>query len=66
MTQLTNAQFAVVFAISAVVGAAVWIHADRHGSKHPTAWGIAAVLAPALVVIIYIVHNRRRRRSRAD
>ena len=42
----------------------VYTHADRHGSKHATAWGIAAFLATAIVVPIYFLRYwLRKRRS---
>jgi hypothetical protein len=40
----------------------VWWHADRHGSRHPTAWGIAAFLAAGLVVPVYFVRYWLRSR----
>ncbi len=61
---LSTRQFLAVFAVSAVIGGAVWIHADRHGSKRPTAWGIATVLAPGLVVTIYLIHYYRVKRRK--
>ena len=61
---LSTGQSIALFAVSAVIGGAVWIHADRHGSKRPTAWGICAVLAPGLVVTIYLIHYYRGKRRK--
>ncbi len=33
----------------------VFMHAQRHGSKHATAWGVAAFLAAGIVVPVYFV-----------
>ena len=40
----------------------VFLHAQRHGSKHATAWGIAAFLAAGIVVPVYFVRYWLRRR----
>ena len=40
----------------------VFIHAQRHGSKHATAWGVAAFLAAGIVVPVYFVRYWLRRR----
>jgi hypothetical protein len=64
-THPTTAQFLVGFAIAAIVGAGVWIHADRNGSKHPTAWAMAVVLFLAVAFPVYVIHVRRRRRRQS-
>jgi hypothetical protein len=40
----------------------VFTHAQRHGSKHATAWGVAAFLAAGIVVPVYFVRYWLRRR----
>jgi len=62
----TNAQFLLAFAIDAVVGAAVWLHADRNGIRHQTAWAIFVFLFLIVALPIYIVYVRRRRRATLD
>jgi hypothetical protein len=57
----TNAQFLVAFAIDAVVGAAVWIHADRNGIRHQTAWAIFVVLFLVIALPVYVLHVRHQR-----
>jgi hypothetical protein len=42
----------------------VYTHAQRHGSKHATAWGVAAFLAAGIVVPLYFLRHWLRRRSR--
>ena len=54
-----------LFALLLVWAAAflvVFLHAQRHGSKHATAWGVAAFLAAGVVVPVYFVRYWLRRR----
>jgi len=64
MTHPSTAQFLIAFAIAAVAGAAVFLHADRHGSKHATAWACSVFLFLGLALPVYLVHVRLAR-SRA-
>jgi hypothetical protein len=43
----------------------VFLHADRNGSRHATAWGIGVFLFLAIVLPIYVLHARRARRGAA-
>ena len=61
--QPTNAQFLVAFAIDAVVGAAVWIHADRNGIRHQTAWAIFVVFFLVIALPVYVLYFRHQRRK---
>jgi hypothetical protein len=61
---VSNTQFLVAFALAAVIGGGVWIHADRHGSKHPTAWAICVVLFLGIALPAYLIHVHRTRRAR--
>jgi membrane protein implicated in regulation of membrane protease activity len=58
----TNAEFLLAFAFLAVIGGAVWVHADRNGSRHPTAWAMSVVLFLAVALPAYLIHVRRTRR----
>lgn len=64
MTHPSTAQFLVGFVIAAVAGAAVFLHADRHGSRHPTAWASAVFLFLAIALPVYLFHVFRTRRRR--
>jgi hypothetical protein len=55
--------FLLAVALAAAVSMAVYAHAERHGSKHPTAWGIAAFLLAGVVVPIYVLRHWLRRRG---
>ncbi len=58
----TNAQVLVAFAIDAVIGAAVWIHADRNGIRHQTAWALFVVFFLLIALPVYVIYFRRHRR----
>ena len=60
--EISTAQFLVAYAIATVAGVAVFLHADRHGSRHTTAWGIGVFLFLGLVLPIYVIHVLRTRR----
>lgn len=58
----TTERFLAEFVIGAVAGAIVFLHADRNGSRHPTAWACATFVLPVVVVLVYLYHVRRARR----
>jgi hypothetical protein len=62
--RLTFGQFVIVVALWAVVSLAVFAHADRHGNKHATAWGVAAFLAAGIAVPLYFLRYWLRTRRR--
>lgn len=62
MVGYSNVQLALAFALASVVGGAVWIHADRNGSRHPTAWAMAVVLLLGIALPVYLIHVRLARR----
>jgi hypothetical protein len=63
--ELSFGQFLVVLVISAAVSMVVFAHADKHGNRHATAWGIATFLALGVAVPLYFIRYwlRTRRRS---
>lgn len=65
MYELSFGQFLVVLILSAAASMAVFAHADRHGNRHATAWGIATFLALGIAVPLYFIRYwvRTRRRS---
>lgn len=60
---MTTAQFLTAYVVGAIAGGLVFLHADRNGSKHATAWAIAVFLLP-ISVVVYIFRNRRRQGRR--
>lgn len=66
MYRLSFGEFLIVTALAAAASLAVFAHADRHGNRHATAWGIATFLAAGIVVPIYFIRywlRSRRQRS---
>ena len=66
MYRLSFGEFVIVTALAAAASLAVFAHADRHGNKHATAWGIATFLAAGIVVPLYFIRywlRARRQRS---
>ncbi len=59
---VSNAEFALALAFGTVAALVVFSHADRHGSKHATAWGIAAFFAGGLVLAVYFLRYWLRNR----
>jgi len=49
--------------LAGLISAVVFWHADRHGSKHATAWGICTFLLAAVTVPVYLVHYLSTRRA---
>ena len=64
MRELSPGEFFVVVAIAAGLSMLVFSHAQRHGSRHPTAWGVGAFLFAGIVVPLYFVYFWRTRRRR--
>ena len=60
---LSPAAFVLGLAISTALSLLVFSHASRHGSKHPTAWGIAAFALGALGAAVYYARYWWRGRS---
>jgi hypothetical protein len=64
--RLSFGEFVIVTALAAAASLAVFAHADRHGNKHATAWGIATFLAAGIAVPVYFIRywlRGRRQRS---
>ena len=62
MGDVSNVQFLVAFTVATTAGIAVFLHTDRHGSKHTTAWGICVFLFLGIALPAYLIHVRRTRR----
>jgi len=58
IAHITATQFLISYAVGAVGGAIVFLHADRHGSRHATAWAISVFFIP-LVLAIYFIRAYR-------
>ena len=60
MGDLSTGQFVAAWAIDTAAAVAVFLHADRHGSRRATAWGVGVFLCLIVFLPAYIVHARRR------
>ena len=57
-------EFVLAITIAAGVSMATFAHADRHGSRHATAWGVGAFLLAGVVVPVYFVYYWLGKRHR--
>jgi len=61
--QLTMAEFLFAWAVAGGVSIGVFLHANRHGVAHATAWASGVFLFLGLVLPLYIFRYRRRDKS---
>jgi hypothetical protein len=64
LEDLSFGEFLFVVALAAVASTAVFAHANRHGNKHATAWGVATFLLAAVAVPLYFIRYWLRSRRR--
>ena len=62
MTLPGPAAFAALLALWTASALVVFSHAQRHGSRHATAWGVAAFLASGIVLPLYFIRHWLRTR----
>ena len=55
MTLPSPGAFALLVVLWSACAVLVYWHAERHGNRHATAWGVWAFLASAIVLPIYFV-----------
>lgn len=65
MYRLSLGEFLIVTALAAGASMAVFAHADKHGNKHATVWGIATFLALGVAVPLYFIRYWLRNRARS-
>jgi hypothetical protein len=56
--------FVIAVVIAAGISMALFRHAEKHGNKHATAWGIGAFLAAGVVVPVYFLRYWREQRGK--
>jgi len=61
---LSGGQLALLIAFWSAGAILVFSHADRHGSKRATWWGVAAFLATIVVVPLYFLRHWALKRRR--
>ena len=62
MTLPSPGAFAALVVFWTACALLVFSHAQRHGNRHATAWGIAAFLASVVAVAVYFLRFWLRRR----
>ena len=60
---LTTPTFLTAWAIDTTAAILVFLHANKRGSRHATAWGIGTFFALVFTVPIYVVHGRLHKPS---
>ena len=60
----TTADFLVAWAIDTAAAVGVFLHANKRGSRHATAWGIGVFLALIVFLPAYLIHGWMHRRRR--
>jgi hypothetical protein len=62
-TALTTPMFLIVWALDTTAALLIFLHANKRGSRHATAWGISVFFALGLALPIYVLHGRRHKPS---
>ena len=60
---LTTGQFLVAWALAGAASVGVFLHANRKGVPHATAWGVGVFLVLGLALPLYVISYLRRKRS---
>jgi hypothetical protein len=59
----TTATFLIAWALDTTAAILIFLHANKRGSRHATAWGISVFLALGLALPIYVLHGRLHKPS---
>jgi len=62
LAAFTFAEFFVALVLAAALSMWIYWHASRHGSRHATAWGIAAFFFWVAVPVYFLHYLMTRRR----
>jgi hypothetical protein len=60
---VTSAEFLVAWAIDTAAAIAVFLHANKRGSRHATAWGIGVFLFLIVALPAYLIRSSYLRRK---
>jgi hypothetical protein len=55
---LTTPTFLLAWALDTTAAMLIFMHANKRGSRHATAWGISVFFALAVALPVYLVHGR--------
>jgi hypothetical protein len=56
---LSTANIVFAWAVATLAAVGVFTHANKHGNKHATAWGIGTFLFLIIVLPAYVIYTRR-------
>jgi len=60
---LTTPTFLMAWAVDTTAAILIFLHANKRGSRHATAWGMSVFFALGVALPIYFVHGRRHKPS---
>jgi hypothetical protein len=60
---LTTQTFLIAWAIDTTAALLIFLHANKRGSRHATAWGVSVFFALGLALPIYFAHGRMHKPS---
>ena len=58
--------FAIAVILAAGLAMLIFRHADRHGNRHATAWGVFTFLAALIAIPLYLLNYWMGKRDRPD
>jgi hypothetical protein len=60
---LTTPTVLIAWTLATAAAILVFLHANKRGSRHSTAWGMSVFFALGLALPIYVLHARRHKPS---
>lgn len=63
LAELSFLDFAIAVTVAALLATGVFAHANKHGDRHATAWGVATFLFAGIVVPVYFIRYWFRKRG---
>jgi uncharacterized membrane-anchored protein len=61
LAQTSFLDFLIAVAVAAGLAMLIFRHADKHGSRHATAWGLFTFLAALITIPVYFLNYRLRK-----
>jgi hypothetical protein len=60
---LTTPTFLLAWTLDTTAAILIFLHANKRGSRHATAWGLSVFFALGVALPVYLVHGRRNKPS---
>jgi hypothetical protein len=61
LANLSTAHIVFSWAVATLAAVGVFTHANKHGNKHATAWGIGTFLVLPVVLPAYVIYSWRKK-----